>query len=68
MFTFSGHVHPGIKLNGVARQELSFPCFYFSKDHAILPAFGHFTGLYKIKPKRTDKVFALMENKVVKIQ
>ena len=68
MFTFSGHVHPGIKFNGIAKQELSFPCFYFSKDYAILPAFGHFTGLYKIKPKRTDKVFALMENKVVKIQ
>ena len=68
MFTFSGHVHPGIKLNGLARQGISLPCFYFTKDHAILPAFSHFTGLYKIRPKKSDKVFALIENKVVKIQ
>lgn len=68
IFTFSGHVHPGIRLNGVARQEINLPCFYFAKDYAILPAFSHFTGLYKIKPKPADKVFALVENKVLKIQ
>lgn len=67
-FTFSGHVHPGIYMNGMGKQSLRFPCFYFSKEYAILPAFSHFTGLYKIIPKRTDKVFALVENDVVKIQ
>ena len=67
-FTFSGHVHPGIYMNGMGKQSLRFPCFYFTKEYAILPAFSHFTGLYKIKPKRSDKVFALVENDVVKIQ
>jgi DNA ligase-associated metallophosphoesterase len=67
-FTFSGHVHPGIYMNGIGKQSLRFPCFYFTKDYAILPAFSHFTGLYKINPKKTDKVFALVQNRIVKIQ
>ena len=67
-FTFSGHVHPGIRLSGIGKQELYFPCFYFTKEYAILPAFSKFTGISKIKPAKTDKVFALMENRIVKIQ
>ncbi len=67
VFTFSGHVHPGILMSGVGKQALRFPCFYFSKDYAILPAFSRFTGLSKIKPKPDDKVFVLVENKIVKM-
>ncbi|MDQ6756514.1 MAG: ligase-associated DNA damage response endonuclease PdeM [Bacteroidota bacterium] len=67
-FTFSGHVHPGIYLSGMGKQSLRFPCFYFTKDYAILPAFSHFTGLYKITPKKGDNVFALVEDGIVKIQ
>ena len=68
MFTFSGHIHPGVVMNGIGKQSLRFPCFYFTKNYAVLPAFSHFTGLYKINPKKNDKVFALIENAVVKIQ
>lgn len=67
-FTFSGHLHPGIYMNGMGKQSLRFPCYYFTKEYAILPAFSYFTGLYKITPKRSDKVFVLVENKVVKLQ
>ncbi len=67
-FTFSGHVHPGIRFSGMGKQQLYFPCFYFTKDHAILPAFGRFTGLFNISPKAKDKIFALIENSIVKIQ
>jgi hypothetical protein len=55
-------------MNGIGKQELHFPCFYFTKDHAILPAFSRFTGIYKIKPKRGDNVFVLVENQIVKLQ
>ncbi len=68
MFTFSGHVHPGVRVSGTGKQELHFPCFYFAKDHAILPAFSRFTGLSKIKPKVTDKVFVIAENRIVNLQ
>lgn len=68
MFTFSGHIHPGIKVRGGAKQSLRLPCFYFSDTYAVLPAFSMFTGLYKLKPKKTDTVFVLAENQVIKMQ
>ncbi len=67
-FTFSGHIHPGIKINGIGKQSLRFPCFYFSKDYSVLPAFSRFTGLTSLQTKPSDKVFALIENNVVEIQ
>jgi DNA ligase-associated metallophosphoesterase len=68
LFTFSGHVHPGIKMRGIASQSLMLPCFYFGKKYAVLPAFSAFTGLIKIRPASTDAVFALVENDVIRIQ
>lgn len=67
-FTFSGHIHPGIKINGIGKQSLRFPCFYFTKEFAVLPAFSHFTGLASIHPQITDTVFAIVEKSVVKIK
>ena len=67
LFTFSGHIHPGVKIRGAGRQSLSLPCFYFGKEFAVLPAFSVFTGLAKINPKKGDHVFALIENTVVKL-
>ena len=66
-FTFSGHIHPGIKMRGSARQSLSLPCFYFTKDYAVLPAFSLFTGLAKISPRSTDHVFVLTGDMVLKL-
>jgi len=68
VFTFSGHIHPGIKMKGAGNQTLMLPCFYFGNKHAIMPAFSAFTGLAKIKPLQRDHVFAVVENSVIKIQ
>ena len=67
-YTFSGHIHPGIKINGYGKQTLRFPCFYFGHDYAVLPAFSYFTGLATLYPKKSDNVFALVEKNVIKIQ
>lgn len=64
-YCFSGHIHPGISIYGAAKQHLRFPCFYFGKDHAILPAFGKFTGTYPIKAKAGDHVFAIAEGQIL---
>jgi uncharacterized protein len=66
-YTFSGHVHPGISISGLGKQSLRFPCFYFSDQFAILPAFGRFTGLHSIKPKKKDKVFAIVNKKIIEL-
>lgn len=67
-FYFSGHVHPAITLRTGSRQALSFPCFYFSKNFAILPAFSVFSGHCIINPKKQDNVFAVVNNSIVQIQ
>ena len=67
LFTFSGHIHPGIKVNGTGKQSFMLPCFYFTSKYAVLPAFSHFTGLYKMRPAKKDNVFALVENQVIKM-
>jgi DNA ligase-associated metallophosphoesterase len=64
-FVFSGHLHPGIHVTGIGKQSLSFPCFYFTAETAILPAFSKFSGLAMIRPKKKDHVFAIIDQKVV---
>lgn len=59
-YFFSGHIHPGFSITGMGKQSLRFPCFYFTRHFAVLPAFGKFTGTYPIKPKRGETVFAIM--------
>jgi metallophosphoesterase superfamily enzyme len=61
----SGHIHPGINLKGGGRQSISMPCFYFSPNQCILPAFGAFTGIHIIKPKKKDVVFAIANQKII---
>ena len=65
LYNIAGHIHPGVSLRGKGRQAMTLPCFYFSERQAFLPAFGEFTGLARIAPKKQDKVFVVAEDKVV---
>lgn len=67
LYFFSGHIHPGITIKGSSKQNLRFPCFYFSSNYCVLPAFSEFTGLAKIQPKKKDTIFAIIENSVLQI-
>jgi hypothetical protein len=51
----------------MSRQSLSFPCFYFSRQFAILPAFSKFSGLALIDRKKTDHVFAIIKDDLVEV-
>ena len=66
-YTFSGHIHPGIRVSGGGRQSLEFPCFYFTTDFCVLPAFSRFTGLAIIRPKEADNVFAIVNQTVIQL-
>lgn len=44
-FFISGHIHPGYKMEGRARQSMRLPCFIVAKTYIVLPAFSAFTGL-----------------------
>lgn len=66
-YTFSGHIHPGVLIKGLGRQNLRFPCFHFSPLVCTLPAFGSFTGLAVLKQTKKDTVYAIVEETVVKV-
>jgi DNA ligase-associated metallophosphoesterase len=65
VYNMAGHIHPGVNLVGKGRQSVTLPCFYFGVRQALLPAFGMFTGLALIAPKKNDKVFVVAENKII---
>lgn len=44
-FCISGHTHPGVVINGRARQRIKLPCFEVNDNQLVLPAFSEFTGL-----------------------
>ena len=66
-YYFSGHIHPGITLVSGSRQSMRFPCYYFTSQYAVLPAFSAFTGTYSIVPKKNESVFAIVNNAVMKM-
>ena len=64
-YNIAGHIHPGVTLRGRGRQSLTLPCFYFGAQQGLLPAFGAFTGLAKIHPKKDDQVYVIADEKVM---
>lgn len=64
-YVLCGHIHPGINLTGKGRQSLTLPCFAFGERQAILPSFGKFTGRVALSTAKTDKIFAVLKDKVV---
>ena len=64
-FNFSGHIHPGVKINGLGRQSLKLPCFFKSPNQMILPAFGEFTGKHVLVPTAQDEVYVVTKEEVI---
>jgi len=63
-FQVCGHIHPSVTLSGKGLPSETFPCFWFGKKTALLPAFGVFTGTKRIHPQPGDEVFAVAAGKV----
>ena len=66
-YVFSGHIHPGVTINGMGKQSLKFPCFYFTDTFCILPAFSRFTGSVSIRMKENDVAFAIVNNSILRV-
>jgi uncharacterized protein len=67
LYNISGHIHPGVLLRGKGRQSVTLPCFYFGSRQAYIPAFGLFTGLARIEPRKDDRVFVVADDKVIPV-
>lgn len=67
LFNLCGHIHPGVRLRGEARQSVRLACFYATANQLILPAYGEFTGTHVLKPSRGDRVWVCMGEKLVQV-
>jgi DNA ligase-associated metallophosphoesterase len=67
IYTFTGHIHPGIELKGQGKQKLKFPCFYFTEEHCVLPAFSRFTGTFNVKPGKGEIVYAITPSEIIRL-
>lgn len=67
-YTISGHIHPSVSLHGKAKQHLRLPCFYFTEQYMLLPAFGKFTGTATIKPDKNDRVFVIAHQEIIELK
>jgi DNA ligase-associated metallophosphoesterase len=67
-YLFCGHIHPGVVVSGIGKQSLRFPCFYFTENHCILPAYSRFSGMATIEPSATDSVYAIVDNSLIRLQ
>ncbi|MEP6875040.1 MAG: ligase-associated DNA damage response endonuclease PdeM [Burkholderiales bacterium] len=58
-FVLAGHVHPVLRLHGRGRDSLRVPCFVCEERQAILPAFGEFTGGWRVEGAPGRRFYAV---------
>jgi len=58
-YALCGHLHPGVRLYGHGEESARLPCFVLGERHAILPAFGRFTGLAMVAPSPRSRIVAI---------
>ena len=58
-FVLAGHLHPVCKLYGPGRDSVRVPCFVQEGQRLVLPAFGEFTGGWRVEPHPERRFFAV---------
>ncbi|KQP23533.1 ligase-associated DNA damage response endonuclease PdeM [Pseudorhodoferax sp. Leaf267] len=58
-FVLAGHVHPACLLFGAGRDRLRLPCFVADAGQAVLPAFGEFTGGWRVEAAPGRRLYAV---------
>ena len=67
-YWLAGHLHPGVLLKeGKRGATLRLPCFYFTEQGGILPAFGSFTGVTRVETVPGSHCYAVAGHEVVQI-
>lgn len=64
-YALCGHIHPAVRMMDGSGEGLKLPCFWFARDHAVLPAFGEFTGTAVVRPTRGDGVYVIADDRVI---
>ena len=66
-YVLGGHLHPCVHIGGRPFDRLRLPCFWFGASVGVLPAFGAFTGMHRVRPGATDRVFAVADAQVTEV-
>ena len=62
----AGHVHPAYRV-GNGRDRVRLPAFWIRPGHAVLPAFGEFTGGFSVRPHAGDQILVCDGERVHRI-
>lgn len=62
-----GHVHPVHVVHDGGVSSVRASCLWMTPTHAVLPAFGDFTGGRRIRPARGDRVFLYGQEQVMEV-
>jgi DNA ligase-associated metallophosphoesterase len=54
-----GHIHPVVNIRDFDRSRISLPCFSVEEKVLTLPAFGSFTGGFKVRPEPNRKIIVI---------
>ncbi|MGQ7844064.1 ligase-associated DNA damage response endonuclease PdeM [Granulosicoccus sp. 3-233] len=67
-YLLSGHLHPTWRLSSGGRHSVRAPVFWFRQHHAVLPAFGSFTGGMSITPdEHHDRLYMVGNDCVMQV-
>ena len=62
-----GHMHPGVRLTGPARERSRLPCFWLGDGVLVLPAFGEFTGLADVDVLPGHRLWVVADGAVMEM-
>lgn len=66
-YVLAGHLHPVIRLYGRGLGRVQAPCFVFGPRAAVLPAFGAFTGGFRIARQPADRIWVVAGEQVLRL-
>ena len=60
----AGQLHPACRITGAGRDSLRLPCFVLGAHQLVLPAFGEFTGGWRVAAAEDRCLYPLGEGQV----
>lgn len=67
-FRIGGHIHPVVAIGARGKRRLRVPVFWERADALVLPAFGLFTGGYRIGGREGGRAFAADAERVMEVR
>ena len=63
----AGHIHPVITLGQHDQRRIRSCCFWHQPHCTVLPAFGLFTGGYRVSPAPADRIFLTGNDRIMPV-